>query len=134
MANSGDQDPVEYIKELYPYGVDRTFEVAGVEVVLNQAIAATRPRGMVNIVSIFETAIEFNPMALTSSGVHISSSLAYEDDIFDLTVRMIENDQIDPTPLITEQIALVNIVEEGFEKLQNDKSQAKILVELSGEE
>ncbi|EKU93646.1 Sorbitol dehydrogenase [Alloiococcus otitis] len=132
--NSGNQDPVEYIKQYYPYGVDRTFEVAGVDVVFKQAIRATRPRGMVNVVSIYETGIEFNPMWLTISGVHISTSLGYEDDIFELTINMIESGQLDPWPLITDQIELDNIVKDGFEQLQNDKSQAKILVQLSGEE
>lgn len=133
VVNSGDIDPNEYIKERYPDGVDRSFEVAGVSATFEQAIQVTRPRGSVTIVSIFEKPIEFNPMALTASGVRITSSLAYEDDIFETTVKMIENNQIDVTPLITDRIELENIVEEGFESLSNDKSQAKILVKLSGE-
>ncbi|GBD58723.1 hypothetical protein TEHN0098T_0719 [Tetragenococcus halophilus subsp. halophilus] len=72
-------------------------------------------------------------MLLTASGVRISSTLAYEDDIFDLTLKMIENNQIDVSPLITDHIELENIVENGFESLSNDKSQAKILVKLSGD-
>ena len=131
--NSGETDPEEFIKGYYPYGVDRTFEVAGVQQTFDQSIQVTRPRGVVTVVSIFSQTIEFNPMVLTASGVKIASSLSYEDDIFELTVKMIENGQIDPSTLITEYIELENIVEQGFEKLQNDKSQAKILVKLSGE-
>lgn len=133
ILNTSEADPNEFIRQYYPYGVDRTFEVAGVKQTFEQSIQVTQPRGVVTIVSIFEKAIEFNPMALTASGVKIASSLAYEDDIFELTVKMIENGQIDPSPLITEYIQLENIVEQGFEKLENDKSQAKILVKLSGE-
>lgn len=133
VVNSGDKDPAEYIKEYYPDGVDRSFEVAGVQQTLEQAIQVTRPRGSVTIVSIFEQPIDFNPMLLTASGVKIVSTLAYEDDIFELTVKLIENNQIDVSPLITDHIELDNIVEEGFESLSNDKSQAKILVKLSGE-
>lgn len=133
VVNSGEVDPNEYIKERYPDGVDRTFEVAGVPVTLEQAIQVTRPRGTVTVVSIFEEPIDFNPMLLTASGVRISSTLAYEDDIFDLTLKMIENNQIDVSPLITDHIGLENIVENGFESLSNDKSQAKILVKLSGD-
>lgn len=131
--NSGEINPVEYIKEIYPYGVDRTFEVAGVPITVEQAIQVTRPRGTVTIVSIFEKSFDFNPMMLTSSGVHIVSSLAYEEDIFELTVKMIESGQIDPSPIITGKIELENISEEGFEVLNNDKTHAKILVKLSGE-
>ena len=132
-VNSGETDPIAFIKQYYPYGVDRTFEVAGVKQTFEQSIQVTRPRGVVTVVSIFEKPIDFNPMLLTASGVKIVSSLAYEDDIFELTVKMIESGQIDPSPLITEHIELEDIIEKGFEKLQNDKSQAKILVKLSGE-
>lgn len=131
--NSGETDPIQFVKERYPDGVDRTFEVAGVKQTLEQSIQLTRPRGMVTVVSIFEKTIDFNPMLLTASGVRISSSLAYEDDIFELTVKLIENKQIDVSPLITDHIELEEIVEKGFESLSKDKSQAKILVKLSGE-
>ncbi|CAM4141028.1 2,3-butanediol dehydrogenase [Jeotgalicoccus halotolerans] len=132
--NSGKENPVEYIKSIYPDGVDRTFEVAGVKQTLEQSIQSTRPRGMVCIVSIFEKEIDFNPMMLTASGVRISSSLGYEPDIFEATVKMIESGQIDPSLMITEEIELDEVIEKGFNKLIEDKSQAKILVKLSGEE
>lgn len=133
VVNSGDEDPVEFVKQYYPDGVDRAFEVAGVPVTVNQAIAVTRARGMVTIVSIFEKEMSFNPMMLTASGVRISSTLAYEPDIFEATVKMIESGQIDPSPVITDQIELEDVVEKGFEELLNNKNQAKILVKLSGE-
>lgn len=133
VVNSGNEDPVEFVKKHYPDGVDRAFEVAGVPVTLNQAIAVTRARGMVTIVSIFEKEMDFNPMLLTASGVRISSTLAYEPDIFEATVKMIENGQIDPSPVITDQIELEDVVTKGFEELLNNKNQSKILVKLSGE-
>lgn len=73
-------------------------------------------------------------MMLTTSGVRISSSLGYEPDIFEATVKMIESGQIDPSLMITEEIELNEVIEKGFNKLIEDKSQAKILVKLSGEE
>lgn len=132
-VNSSQENPVDYIHQYYPDGVDRTFEVAGVAVTVTQSIQATRARGMVCIVSIFEKPIELNPMLLTASGVRISSTLAYEPDIFEATVKMIESGQIDPSSVITDHIELEDISEKGFEALLNDKSQAKILVKLSGE-
>lgn len=132
--NSGETDPVEFIKNYYPFGVDRTFEVAGVPITLEQSIKSTRPRGKVTIVSIFEKPFEFNPMILTATGVNIASSLAYEDDIFKITQHLISTGQIDPNEIITGLIELEDIVENGFEELSNNKSQAKILVKLSGED
>lgn len=133
VVNSGNEDPEEFVKKYYPDGVDRAFEVAGVPVTVNQAIAVTRARGMVTIVSIFEKEMDFNPMLLTASGVRISSTLAYEPDIFEATVKMIESGQIDPSPVITDQIELEDVVTKGFEELLNNKNQSKILVKLSGE-
>lgn len=132
--NSGETNPVEFIKQFYPFGVDCTFEVAGVPITLEQSIQSTRPRGKVTIVSIFEQPFEFNPMILTASGVNIASSLAYEDDIFEITQHLISTGQIDPGEIITGLIELEDIVDKGFEELSNNKSQAKILVKLSGED
>ena len=132
-VNSGQKDPVEYIRSIYPDGVDRTFEVAGVAPTFNQAIAVTRARGVVTIVSIFEKPVEFSPMQLTASGVHLASTLAYEPDVFETTVKLVASGQLDPSPVITDSIELEDIVDKGFEALINDKTQAKILVKLSGE-
>jgi len=41
--------------------------------------------------------------------------------------------QLNPQGIITSQIKLDEIVDKGFEALTNDKTQSKILVELSGE-
>lgn len=61
------------------------------------------------------------------------STLAYEPDVFETTVKLVASGQLDPSPVITEHIELEDIVNKGFEALMNDKSQAKILVKLSGE-
>src|SRR5699024_8971653 len=122
-----------FVRNIYPDGVDRIFEVAGVSVTVNQSIAVTRARDLVTFVSIFEGRFDFNSIILSAISVIISSSLAYEPDIFEATVKMIESGQIDPYPVITDHIELEEIVEKGFEALLNDKSQSKILVKLSGE-
>ncbi|GGJ94208.1 2,3-butanediol dehydrogenase [Lentibacillus kapialis] len=132
-VNSSEQDPVDYIHNLYPDGVDVAFEVAGVEPTFNQAIEVTRPRGMMTIVALYEKPIQFEPMQLTGSGVHLASSLAYEPDVFKNTITLMGTGQIDPTPVITDHIELDDIVSKGFDALLSDKSQAKILVKLSGE-
>lgn len=132
-VNSGQNNPVEFIKMIYPDGVDRTFEVAGVAPTFNQAIDVTRARGVVTIVSIFEKPVDFHPMKLTVSAVHLVSTLAYEPDVFETTVKLIASGQLDPSPVITDHIELEVIVKKAFEALTTDKSQAKILVKLSGD-
>jgi (R,R)-butanediol dehydrogenase/meso-butanediol dehydrogenase/diacetyl reductase len=131
--NSGEQDPVQAIRELFPDGVDIAFEVAGVAPTFKQAIDSTRARGTVVIVSIFARPIEWNPIQLTNTGVKITSSIAYTPTTFQQTVDLMGTGQLKPQGIVTSQIQLDDIVEKGFKVLTNDKSQAKILVELSGE-
>lgn len=133
IINSGETDPVQAIKAIVPDGVDVSFEAAGVAPTFKQAIDATKARGTMVIVSIFARSIDWNPMHLTNTGVKVTSSIAYTPTSFQQTVDLMGTGQLKPQGIITDQIQLDDIVEKGFEALTNDKSQAKILVELSGE-
>ncbi|MFU0790028.1 MAG: 2,3-butanediol dehydrogenase [Virgibacillus proomii] len=133
IINSGNTDPVKAIYEIVPEGVNVSFEVAGVAPTFKQAIEATKPRGTMVIVSIFARPIEWNPMQLTNKGVKVTSTIAYTPTSFQQTIDLMATGQLKPQSVITDQIQLDDIVDKGFEALTNDKSQAKILVELSGE-
>lgn len=134
VVNSGKVNPVEYINEHTDNGVDVTFEVAGVGVTLQQSVEVTRPRGTVVIVSIFAHPVEFDPMLLTNSGVKLTSTIAYTPTTFQQTVDLIASGSLDVKSVVTDEIELQDIVESGFEQLVNDKSQAKILVKLNGDQ
>lgn len=131
--NSGEIDPIEAVLTVEKDGVDVSFEVAGVNIAFNQALKVVKSRGIVVIVSIFAKPVEFNPMDLTVSGVRITSSLAYEPDVFKKTIDLMANGSLDTKKVITGRIELENIVQDGFELLSTDKRQAKILVKLSGD-
>lgn len=132
--NSGEVNAVEAIRKIVPVGVDVAIEVAGVEITVKQAIDVTRPRGTMVITSIFANPISWHPMQLINSGVKVSSSIAYSPTTFQQTINLMGTNQLVNNPVITKEIELVDIVSEGFETLVNDKSQAKILVKLSGAE
>ncbi|MDX8044361.1 2,3-butanediol dehydrogenase [Gracilibacillus sp. S3-1-1] len=133
VVNSADQDPVEVTKELVAEGFDVTIEAAGVEATVNQAIHTTKKRGIVVIVSLISNPIKITPMDLIGSGVVITSSAAYEPDVYKKTIDLIATGKMDVKQAVTKHISLENIVTEGFEALTKDKSEVKILVELSGE-
>ena len=133
IINSANVNPVEEIKKICPNGVDVAFEVAGIESTFKQAIESTKIRGLVMIVSIFSKSIDWNPFDLTNSGVKIMASLAYEKVTFQQTIDLIASGQLEAKKVITNHIEIDDIVEKGFESLINDKSQAKILVKLSGD-
>ncbi len=133
VVNSGKEDAVEAVRKIVPRGVDVTFEVAGVQKTVEQSISVTKPRGMVVIVSIFANPITWHPMSLINTGVKVTSSIAYSPSSFRETIELMGTGQLDVTSIITKKITLEEIVAEGFETLVNDKTQAKILVTLSGE-
>lgn len=133
IIHAGQKDVIKEIRKVCPDGADITFEVAGVDATFKQAIQATKIRGLVMVVSIFSSSINWNPFELTTSGVKICATLAYERITFQQTIELIASGQLPAKQIITDRIELENIVENGFETLIHDKSQAKILVRLSGD-
>ncbi len=131
--NPVETDALKKIHQLAPGGVDVSFEVAGVQATFEQAISATRPRGKMVIVAIYGHPIEFNPMRLMNAGVQLTSTIAYSRETFKQTVALVSQRQINTEPVITKEIALDDILEKGFKALTTDKTQAKILIKLSGE-
>lgn len=133
IINSGQEDPVQAVHAIAPDGVDVSFEVAGVAPTFKQAIDVTKAQGNMMIISIFARPIEWNPIQLINTGVNILSSIVYTPSTFQRTIDAMSTGQLNPQGIITGQIVLDDIVEKGFETLTNDKTQSKILVELSGE-
>ena len=54
--------------------------------------------------------------------------------LFQQTIDLIANGSLDVKSVVTDKIELADIVESGFNQLVNDKSQAKILVKLNGDQ
>ena len=134
VYNSGNVDPVQTVYEHTDNGVDVSFEVAGVGITLQQSIEVTRPRGTAVIVSIFGHPVEFNPLLQMNKGVKLTTTIAYTPTTFQQTIDLIANGSLNVKDVVTDQIELENIVESGFNQLVNDKSQAKILVRLNGDQ
>jgi (R,R)-butanediol dehydrogenase/meso-butanediol dehydrogenase/diacetyl reductase len=133
VINSGKEEPVQAVRAIAPDGVDVSFEVAGVAPTFKQAIDVTKPKGNMMIISIFARPIEWNPIQLINTGVNVLSSIVYTPSTFQRTIDAMSTGQLNPQGIITSQIVLDDIVDKGFETLTNDKTQSKILVELSGE-
>ncbi|MBC2922052.1 butanediol dehydrogenase, partial [Staphylococcus saprophyticus] len=66
----------------------------------------------------------------TNTGVKLTSTIAYTPTTFQQTIDLINEGNLKVKDVITDEIELDDIVESGFEKLINDKSQAKILIKL----
>jgi (R,R)-butanediol dehydrogenase/meso-butanediol dehydrogenase/diacetyl reductase len=120
-------DVVQEIKQLTSGGVDVSFEVAGIDAVLNQAIESTKADGQIIIVSIWEKTATILPNNLVLKERDIKGVIAYRD-IFPSVIQLIANGSIKAEELITKKIDLKDIVEEGFESLVKEKNHVKILV------
>ncbi|MCK8627993.1 2,3-butanediol dehydrogenase [Fructobacillus cardui] len=126
-------DVVAAVRQILPEGADASFEIAGVQATFDQAIKTTKARGYMVVVSIYAHAIQFNPMALTNSGVNLTSTIAYSRQTFQQTVDLVTSGQINVEPIITSEIKLDDIITDGFDVLTADQSQAKILINLTQE-
>lgn len=130
VINPIDTDAVAFIREKTNGGVDVAYDAAGVQATFTSGVSAVHPGGEFKIVSVWERPVEFNPNAVVSPEVKISGSFAYVN-IFPEVIRLLARGVIDGQAVITSQIAIEDIVEKGFEALTKDRSQCKILVNMS---
>lgn len=127
-------DPVETIRGRTAGGVDVAFEVAGVESSVEQAITVVKSGGTTTIVSLFEETVGIDPNAIVMPETTVVGTAAYQGGPlsgreFGTTIQNVARDVFDPSPLVTSEIRLEDIVEEGFERLLDTQSEEmKILV------
>jgi len=121
-------DSVKFIKERTNGGVNVSYEVTGVPVVLGQALAAVHKAGECMVVSIWEREASINPNEFAIQEKSLKGIIAYRH-IFPKVLELMEQGYFPADKLVTKKIKLENIVEEGFVELTHDKSQIKILVQ-----
>ncbi|MFD0589473.1 2,3-butanediol dehydrogenase [Paenibacillus sp. GCM10027627] len=118
---------VEKIKAETGGGVHIAFECAGAEATVNNALASIAKTGQVVIESIIPQPIKVDVLQLTLKEASLTATIGYRN-VYKEVIAMMASGQLDVKSIITKKIALDDIVEEGFNTLTNDKSQAKILV------
>jgi (R,R)-butanediol dehydrogenase / meso-butanediol dehydrogenase / diacetyl reductase len=123
------EDVPERIRELTDgAGADVTFECAGLDPVLAQAVASTRPGGTCVNVSIWGHPATFDVNSLVFSEINLIGSLAYAGRHPEV-IELIRDGVVDVEQFITGRIALDDIVEQGFRELIDHKeTNVKILV------
>ncbi|MCU9614589.1 2,3-butanediol dehydrogenase [Caldibacillus lycopersici] len=128
IINSLEENCVSIILSEYG-GVDVAYEVAGVQATLTSAASVVKKGGEIRVISLFSAPAEIDLFSLIVREISITTSCAYHH-VFPEVISMIENGVLDVQKVITAKTTLENIVEDGFEKLVSDKSQAKILIEI----
>lgn len=108
-------------------GVDVSFEVTGVPVVLKQAIQSTSIAGETVIVSIWEKGAEILPNDIVIKERTIKGIIGYRD-VFPSVLNLMRKGYFSADKLVTKKIKLDDVIEEGFQSLLSEKNQVKILV------
>ncbi|MGK7376362.1 2,3-butanediol dehydrogenase [Planococcus sp. 1R117A] len=125
--NPKDEDAAEKIMAITGKGVEVAFEAAGAQPTFTAALASLKKKGTLLVVAGFSQNITIDPNSLLFKEAKIEFTLAYAND-FPPVIKAISEGKLDVKKVITKQIKLDNLVEEGLELLTQDKSQAKILV------
>lgn len=115
-------------------GADVGFEVSGVEAAMNQVIESTKRGGHTTVVSVFEERAELDPNDISMFERSMNGTRAYHGgarskDDYETAIGMLDTGYFDGSSLVTDRIGLESIVEDGFEKLIENKSSVKVVVE-----
>ncbi|MDQ8093979.1 2,3-butanediol dehydrogenase [Bacillus amyloliquefaciens] len=121
------EDVVEEIAKRTNGGVDVSYEVTGVPVVLRQAIQSTSIAGETVIVSIWEKGAEIHPNDIVIKERTVKGIIGYRD-IFPSVLALMKEGYFSADKLVTKKIVLDDLIEEGFGALIKEKNQVKILV------
>ncbi|KAH7122254.1 sorbitol dehydrogenase [Dendryphion nanum] len=134
VLNPLEDDVVQRCRDLCDgQGVHIVFDCAGVQSGLDQGVHATRARGKIMNVAIWEKACSIVPNDLTFKERSYIGVATFQIGDFQEVINAISSGDMKPHEMITQRIKLTEVEEKGFKSLINDKdNQVKILVEVGG--
>jgi len=109
-------------------GVNVAFETSGTPGGLGDALRSLDKGGRVVVVSLWEDRIQVDFNRLVIPEREIIGSLGYCGE-FPAVLALMADGRLDPYPLITRRIDLVDLVAGGFERLVQNPKEVKILVQ-----
>jgi (R,R)-butanediol dehydrogenase/meso-butanediol dehydrogenase/diacetyl reductase len=131
VFNPAEEDVVAKVQELTGgMGSHVSIDCAGHPLTIPTAVHATRNGGRIVLVGIQSAPFEFDFRDILYSEKEIYAIHGYKGDYSEFfeVVNLINLGKIDPSPVVTGKVGLKNIVEDGYEKLINDKeNQVKII-------
>ncbi|MFD7666642.1 2,3-butanediol dehydrogenase [Streptomyces sp. NPDC059788] len=96
-------------------GVDAAFEAVGSQTALDTCLAATRRGGRTVLIGLTGQ-LAFDALALVNNEQSIVASVGYRDTYPEL-IRLVREDGLDLTPVVTSVIPLEAVVDQGFAAL-----------------
>lgn len=115
-------------------GPDIVFDCAGVPASLTTACQATKARGTVVNVAIWEKDVPFNPNMLVFNEGKYLAVLGYQRVDFENVIKAIADGRLKPHKMITSRIKVEDVVDKGIWALVKEKDKhVKILVDMKAQ-
>lgn len=127
------EDIVQRCRDLTDgWGVHVTYDCAGVQAAFKQGVLATRVRGTLINIAIWEKDATITPNDFCFKERSYMGIATYEGGDFAKVLTAISEGRMDPAAMITKKIAFDEVVEGGFKELiRNKDNTVKILVEAN---
>ena len=130
--NSKTDDVIARIKEITNGGAHVVIEASGAQACFDMAVECTRKHATIQVVAMYHQPIQItNQVSFMGKDLRLRMSSAAYNNRFDELLRMISEGELTPQMLISKEIVLDDLIEEGIKKLMVDKSLFKILVKCS---
>ncbi|KAI9716652.1 MAG: hypothetical protein M1812_005190 [Candelaria pacifica] len=114
-------------------GVNITFDAAGVQAGLNQAVSATKVRGTIVNIAVWPKPATINVNELVFGEKRYMGTTTYTAEDYHEVIDALSLGKLKPDGMITRKIKLNEVEEKGFKALIHDKeNHVKILVEVQG--
>ncbi|WP_247391299.1 MULTISPECIES: 2,3-butanediol dehydrogenase [unclassified Bradyrhizobium] len=107
--------------------VDVAFEAVGAQAALDDAYATVRKGGRLVLVGLFNHRATIDAFGLVNREINLISSVGYRHVFPDL-IEMVASGLFDPSRIVTRQVSLKSVVEEGFGRLARETVDVKVLV------
>lgn len=130
VIDPSEVDPAEAVHELTNGGgVDIAVECVGLVSTMNLAIRLAKPGGLAVLLGVAEGEGALDLGHAAAEQKEIRGCIGYFDGEWETAVELLASGRLDPSPLVTDRIAVEDAVENGFERLLKDKdSSVKVLV------
>lgn len=125
-----EKDIPQQIKKLTGYGADVFIDAAGVQASYDTGIKSLRNGGTALLVALFAKEVVHDALNQALRELTVKGIIGYRN-IFPQTIALINSGRLPVEKLITNVIALDEIVERGFEALVSNPSEVKILVDIA---
>jgi len=112
------------------YGADVFIDAAGVQASFDTGIKSLRNGGTAVLVALFAKEVVHDALNQALRELTVKGIIGYRN-IFPQTIALINSGRLPVEKLVTNVIALDEIVEKGFEALVANPSEVKILVDIN---